>query len=109
MNLISVQDDLKNLSDQQLLQETKSPSGAAPQFMIMMEMDRRRRMRDAYKGQQGKAPQSSMAEELKAAMEGASQPTSPPQAGGPPMPPPPPPGGPPSGGMAAGGLVADDT
>lgn len=47
MNILKVQDALKNLSDAQLAQEIRMPSGAAPQFLVMTEMQRRQKMRAA--------------------------------------------------------------
>jgi hypothetical protein len=45
MNILKVQDTLKGLSDGQLSQEMKNPTGLAPQFLIMTEMQRREQMR----------------------------------------------------------------
>lgn len=62
MNILDVQDKLKNLSEQQLIQEMQSPSGAAPQFLVLSEITRRKRMRDAFQNQQNQ-PQTTVAEE----------------------------------------------
>jgi hypothetical protein len=63
MNIIKIQDDLKKLSDDQIAQEMRMPSGAVPQFLIMTEMQRRKEMRDgAAAGQAGDQP--SIAEEM---------------------------------------------
>ena len=59
-NIVKLQDQLKNLSDQQLAQEMQSPSGSVPQFLIMTEMNRRNEMRQESK----KAPEGTVADEL---------------------------------------------
>ena len=61
MNILKVQDDLKNLSDSQLAQEIRMPSGAAPQFLVMTEMQRRQKMRAAA---QNTGEKPSIAEEM---------------------------------------------
>ena len=52
MNLIQIQDKLKGLSEYQLVGEMQSPSGVAPQFMVLSEINRRKKMREAYQGAQ---------------------------------------------------------
>jgi hypothetical protein len=61
MNILKVQDTLKNLSDAQLAQEIRMPSGAAPQFLVMTEMQRRQKMRAAA---QSTGEKPSIAEEM---------------------------------------------
>ena len=61
MNILKVQDTLKNLSDAQLAQEIRMPSGAAPQFLVMTEMQRRQKMRAAA---QNTGEKPSIAEEM---------------------------------------------
>ena len=61
MNILKVQDTLKNLSDSQLAQEIRMPSGAAPQFLVMTEMQRRQKMRAAA---QNTGEKPSIAEEM---------------------------------------------
>lgn len=74
MNILKIQDGLKNLSDDQLAQEMRLPSGSTPQYLIMTEMQRRQKMRDEFSG--GQPPKTTMAEE----MSGEAPP--PPPAGG---------------------------
>lgn len=62
MNMIDVQDKLKGLSQQQLVSEMQSPSGVAPQFLVLSEITRRKRMQDSYQAQQ-QQPTSTIAEE----------------------------------------------
>ena len=50
LNMIDTQDKLKNFSEAQLIKEMQMPSGSAPQFMVLGEIERRKRMRaDAQK------------------------------------------------------------
>lgn len=51
MNMLDVQDKLKGLSEQQLVQEMQMPSGNAPQFLVLSEITRRKRMRDSMQQQ----------------------------------------------------------
>lgn len=51
MNMIDVQEKLKDFSEQQLIQEMQSPSGTAPQFLVLSEITRRKRMRDSMQPQ----------------------------------------------------------
>jgi hypothetical protein len=45
MNILKLQDDLKNFSQQQLVMEMQRPSGNVPQFLVLSELSRRKRMR----------------------------------------------------------------
>lgn len=62
MNILQVQDRLKDLSDQQLAREMSNPTGAAPQYLVLTELQRRKKMRESAAPQQS-GPQPSMAEE----------------------------------------------
>lgn len=62
MNMIDVQDKLKNLSEDQLVKEMQAPSGTAPQFLVLSEITRRKRMRDSFQNQQAQ-PTTTIAEE----------------------------------------------
>lgn len=75
MNILQVQDRLKDLSDQQLMREMQSPTGGAPQYLVLTELQRRKKMRDA--SQQQQAPQSSMAEEAVAGIASLAPPEEP--------------------------------
>ena len=44
MNILEIQDDLKNFSQQQLVTEMQRPSGNVPQFLVLSELSRRNRM-----------------------------------------------------------------
>jgi len=62
MNILEVQEALKNMSEQQLVQEVQRPSGNAPVFLVATELDRRRKMKARYNKQQ--PPQSTVVEDL---------------------------------------------
>jgi hypothetical protein len=64
MNMLDVQDKLKGLSEQQLVQEMQMPSGSAPQFLVLSEITRRKRMRD---GMQQQPDNTTVAQEAVAA------------------------------------------
>jgi hypothetical protein len=53
MNLVDLQDKLKNLSQDQLVQQMQAPTGDIPQFLLLSEITRRQKMRTAFEGQQG--------------------------------------------------------
>ena len=61
MNIIQVQDALKNASDMQLSGELQNPTGLAPSYLVLSEVKRRQQMRQG--AMTSPAPQSSMAEE----------------------------------------------
>ena len=62
MNIIDIQDNLKDLPDQALMREMETPSGSAPPFLIVGELRRRKRMRDDYQRRQN-ADSPTVAEE----------------------------------------------
>ena len=51
--MINTQDKLKNFSEEQLVKEMQQPTGSAPQFMVLGEIERRKRMRADAKRQEG--------------------------------------------------------
>lgn len=67
MNILQVQDRLKGLSEQQLAQEMQMPSGMAPQFLVLSELQRRKRVRDEFQAQQGKGQMTTVAQDAVAA------------------------------------------
>jgi hypothetical protein len=128
-NIIEQMEELKHWPDDRLTQEMSSPSGVAPSFLVLSELERRSEMRDRYESQSAEKPQSTVAQDVIAAAQSIPpQPQAPPGMGPPPGPPgmappgmgppgmtpsgppgmgPPggmPPGGPPMG-MRNGGLV----
>jgi hypothetical protein len=66
MNIIDIQDQLKNFSENQLIQEMQMPSGSAPQFLVLSEIQRRKRVRDDFSKRQA-AQEPTVAEEAVAA------------------------------------------
>jgi len=62
MNIIDLQDRLKDFPEQALMQEMQAPSGMAPQFLVLSELKRRKRMRDDYQRTQA-ADMKTVAEE----------------------------------------------
>ena len=53
IDMLDTQDKLKNFSEAQLVQEMQRPTGSAPQFMVLSEIERRKRMRQEAQRQQG--------------------------------------------------------
>lgn len=63
MNIIEIQDSLKDLPDSALMQEMQAPTGSAPQFLVLSELKRRKRMRDDFQRRQN-ADMKTVAEEV---------------------------------------------
>lgn len=107
MNIIEMEDMVKGLPDQLLMQEAQAPSGRIPQFLALSEVQRRKEMRDRFQQQ---APQATVKDQIlqsgiaAALPQGAPgmPPQMPPQ-GQPPAPPMGAPPGPPQGPMMAYG------
>ena len=66
MNILELQDTLKNFSQQQLVREMQMPSGQVPQYLILTELDRRKRMEADMQAQIAKG-QPTVADEVVAA------------------------------------------
>lgn len=45
MNLVKIADMLKNASDQSLAQEIQNPTGSVPSYMVLSELERRKKLR----------------------------------------------------------------
>lgn len=67
MNIVKLQDQLKNFSQDQLVREMQAPSGNAPQFLVLGEIMRRKRMQDDFTAQQAKDDGGTVAQEAVAA------------------------------------------
>ena len=52
MNILDIQEALKDFSEQQLIKEMQSPSGSAPQFLVLSELNRRKRMKADFQARQ---------------------------------------------------------
>ena len=61
MNIIQLQDALKDFSEEQLIREMQQPSGNAPQYLVLSEIERRQKVKQGMQSQQGREP--SVAEE----------------------------------------------
>lgn len=68
MNIVQLQEQLKNFSQDQLVREMQMPSGTAPQFLVLGEIMRRQKMQQDFSAQQGGGqPQTTVAEDAIAA------------------------------------------
>lgn len=65
-NILQLQDDLKNFSEQQLVREMQMPSGQVPQFLVLSELGRRKRVKNEFNRQEA-ASAPTVAEETVAA------------------------------------------
>ena len=63
MNIVKLQDQLKNFSQDQLVREMQAPSGNTPQFLVLGEIMRRKRMQDDFTAQNAKSDEGTVAEE----------------------------------------------
>ena len=64
MNIVQLQEQLKNFSQDQLVREMQMPSGTAPQFLVLGEIMRRQKMQQDFANRQAQgAPQSTVAED----------------------------------------------
>ena len=62
MNIVKLQNDLKNVPDQALIGYVQNPTGQVPSYLALSELQRRKEMREKYQKQE--APQQSVAEDL---------------------------------------------
>ena len=67
MNIVQLQDNLKNLSDQQLAQSMQMPSQDTPPFLVVSELNRRKKMREDFQAQQASQNQTTVAQDVVAA------------------------------------------
>jgi hypothetical protein len=67
MNIVQLQDRLKNFSQDQLVREMQKPSGNTPQFLVLGEIMRRKRMQDDFTAQNTKGSHGTVAQEAIAA------------------------------------------
>ena len=81
MNILRLQNLLKNFSDEQLSSEMQTPTGNVPQFLVLTEMQRRKDMRQDYSAAQAEQNQTTVAEDM---MRGESAPGTPPSMAAPP-------------------------
>jgi hypothetical protein len=62
-NIIQIQDDLKNVSDQDLVNFVKRPTGLVPSYLALGEIKRRKETRERYQGQKDQQ-KTTVAEDL---------------------------------------------
>ena len=62
MNIIQIQNDLKNVSDQALINYVQNPTGHVPSFLALGELQRRKDMRADYV--KNNPPKSTVAQDL---------------------------------------------
>jgi spore germination cell wall hydrolase CwlJ-like protein len=62
-NILQMQEILKSIPDQRLMQEMQEPTGRAPQYLVMTEIQRRKKVRDEYQGQT-QEQQTTVAEDI---------------------------------------------
>ena len=63
MDILEIEDVLKGLPDQSLMQEAKQPTGQVPQYMVVSEIQRRSKMRKSFEAQK-KQPSSTITEQI---------------------------------------------
>lgn len=66
MNIVKLQDDLKNVPDNALVGYVQNPSGQVPSYLALSELQRRKKMREQASGAQaqGQSNMPSVAEQL---------------------------------------------
>ena len=62
MNIIKLQNELRGVPDDALINYVQNPTGNVPSYLALSELQRRKDMRTKYEAQQ--APQSSVADDL---------------------------------------------
>ena len=65
-NIVQIQDDLKNVSDQNLVDFVKRPTGQVPSYLALGEIKRRKETRDKYQGEKAQQ-KTTVADDLVAA------------------------------------------
>lgn len=63
MDILEIEDVLKGLPDQSLMQEAKQPTGQVPQYMVVSEIQRRSKMRKSFEAQK-EQPSSTITEQI---------------------------------------------
>ena len=63
-NIIQVQNRLKSVPDETLISEIQKPTGQAPQFLVLNELNRRKNDRAEYARLQEEGPQTTVAEDI---------------------------------------------
>jgi hypothetical protein len=63
VDILEIEDVLKGLPDQALMQEAQQPTGQVPQYMVVSEIQRRSKMRKSFEAQK-KQPSTTIAEQI---------------------------------------------
>ena len=63
-NIIQVQNRLKSVPDETLISEIQKPTGQAPSFLVLNELNRRKNDRAEYARRQEEGPQTTVAEDI---------------------------------------------
>lgn len=77
MNILQMEDLVKGMPDEMLMQEAQMPSGQIPQFLALSEVQRRKEMRDKFQA----PPQATVADQILQSGIAAAMPQQPPQGG----------------------------
>ena len=64
MNILQLEDTIKGLPDEALMQEAQQPSGQVPQFLVISEVQRRSDMRKRHQQQSQEQPQGTVADQV---------------------------------------------
>lgn len=64
MNLLALQDRLKNLSQEQLIREMQMPSGQTPQYLLLSELQRRKKMAAAFEQEKNRDRTTTVAQDV---------------------------------------------
>lgn len=64
MNIVQVQEHLKDFSQDQLVNEMQRPSGNAPQYLVLSELQRRKRMEGEMMANQAQQDQGTVAQDV---------------------------------------------
>jgi hypothetical protein len=77
MNILQMEDLVKGMPDEMLMQEAQMPSGQIPQFLALSEVQRRKEMRDKFQA----PPQATVADQIMQGGIASAMPQQPPQGG----------------------------
>jgi hypothetical protein len=77
MNILQMEDLVKGMPDEMLMQEAQMPSGRIPQFLALSEVQRRKEMRDRMQ----QPPQATVADQILQGGIASAMPQQPPQGG----------------------------
>jgi len=64
MNILQMEDTIKGLPDETLMQEAQQPTGQVPQYLVISEVQRRSDMRKRYQQEEQEQPQGTVADQV---------------------------------------------